>query len=164
MRDDEALVLHGELVDVTSEELRALEEEVKRLRRELAMANGEIAKAKSDSARALGALRKQLAPLFRALQAVFGELDAAGLEDAPAASGGGSSRVSAVWESWKQKLGSNTAPARVIDALLQHGELNVAQLKVAAKMANQTVYDAIHRLNKLGLINKNGGRFSLKSL
>jgi hypothetical protein len=114
----------------------------------------------------LSALRRQLGPLYRALQAVFGELDVAGVEGGGGESTTSSStpKVTAVWESWKQKLGSNTAPARVIDALLQHGELNVAQLKVAAKMANQTVYDSIHRLNKLGLINKNGGKFSLKTL
>lgn len=163
MAGDE-LVLRGQVVDDRDTEIEQLRDDNRRLRRELTIANGEIARAKADSARALGALRKQLAPLYRALQAVFGELDAAGMDEMPIESSGREPRVSQVWESWKSKLGGDTAPARVIDALLQHGELNVAQLKVAAKMANQTVYDSIHRLNKLGLINKNGGRYSLKQL
>jgi len=149
----------AEVVTDPNDEIEALQQDNADLRRELSRA----IQAKRASEQGLSALRKQLTPLYRALQAVFGELDAAGVDDSGPANNA-TPRVSAVWESWKQKLGTNTAPARVIDALLGHGELNVAQLKVAAKMANQTVYDAIHRLNKLGLINKNGGRFSLKQL
>ena len=158
-------------VDPRDDRIDELERQVARLRGDLSDARHELTRVREDSNRALTALRRQLSPLYGALQRVFGELDAAGIADvepvpvaSPTAAPAPNARVSAVWDSWKEKLGSNTAPARVIDALLGHGELNVAQLKVAAKMANQTVYDAIHRLNKLGLINKNGGRFSLKAL
>jgi predicted transcriptional regulator len=54
------------------------------------------------------------------------------------------------------------ACGKVIDALLAHSELNTAQLKVAAGIGSRTVSDSIFKLNKLGLITKNGGRFSLK--
>ena len=161
-----AHLLEGEVEDPALQRLEAMETELRQARQELRESRAETRQVRASTDAALSALRRQLGPLYRALQAVFGELDVAGVEGGGGESTTSSStpKVTAVWESWKQKLGSNTAPARVIDALLQHGELNVAQLKVAAKMANQTVYDSIHRLNKLGLINKNGGKFSLKTL
>lgn len=114
-------------------------------------------------------LRQQLSPLYRALQAVFGELDAAGVTDsaAPAAAAGvpqagPDARVTAVWESWKSRL--PPACGKIIDALLLHNELTQAQLKVAAKLGTSTVSDAVWKLNKAGLINKNGRRVSLKQL
>ena len=110
-------------------------------------------------------------PLYRALQAVFGELDAAGVTDdapqrSPAAQANDApatdARTKAVWESWKSRL--PPACGKVIDALLLHGELNQAQLKVAARLGTSTVSDSVYKLNKAGLINKNGGRVSLKQL
>lgn len=165
-----ALLLEGDVEDPKTQRIAELETENRTLRRDLADAQVEADRAREDANRALAMLRRQLSPLYRALQAVFGELDAAGIaEDAsPSASrtseSGVESRVAAVWESWKEKLGRDTGPSRVIDALLQHGELNVAQLKVAGKMATQTVYDSTSKLNRLGLLNKNGGRYSLKKL
>lgn len=158
-----------------TDELRA---ENRRLRTDLAAAQNAEAQALRAGRQAqesIRMLRQQLGPLYKALQAVFGEIEAAGVPEGPqtlteaAAQGrpypvGQDIRVVAVWESWKQKLGPTSSAARVIDALLVHGEMNVAQLKVAAKMATQTVYDAASKLNRLGLINKNGGRYSLKKL
>ena len=60
------------------------------------------------------------------------------------------------------KLGGKQA--EFIQALLEHGEMSAIQLKIATRSGQQTVYDTIHKLNKLGLINKNGGKFSLKEL
>lgn len=74
----------------------------------------------------------------------------------------GDNRKAAVWESWKQKLGGKQA--EFIEALLTHGEMSAIQLKIATRSGQQTVYDTIHKLNKLGLINKNGGKFSLKEV
>lgn len=158
------------VIEPPDQEVERLQAENRKLKRQLSDAETEGARAREDADRALGMLRKQLSPLYRALQAVFGELDAAGVgtyehpDPVPSSMGAQPTRVAAVWESWKLKLGATSAPARVIDALLIHGAMNVPQLKVAGKMANQTVYDAVSKLNKLGLIDKNGGRYSLKQL
>jgi transcription initiation factor IIE alpha subunit len=89
-------------------------------------------------------------------------MDAAGIEDAPAAAPGGNARVTAVWESWKSRLGGGCA--KVIDALLLHGEMNTQQLAIACGCNRNTIPNLILKLNRAGLINKNGGRFSLKPL
>lgn len=137
----------------------ALEAEIGRLNRELRETRAELARARAESAHAVAALRQQLSPLYRALQAIFGELDAIG-DDAPAPAS--DARMQAVWASWKSKLGSG--PAKVIDALLLHGEMNTQQLAIACGVNRNTIPNWIVTLNKAGLINKNGGRFSLKSL
>jgi hypothetical protein len=146
--------------DLTFEMVQGLRDEILDLRNQLRVAQQATVLAKREAASALGALRKQLSPLYRALQAVFGELDAAGVEDQTTGPST-SPRVSAVWEAWKQKL--SPACGKIIDALLTHSELNSAQLKVACRLGTSTVSDSIYKLNKAGLINKNAGRFSLKS-
>lgn len=146
---------------IAHEMMRELREENKRLARALQDANLRADRAGEDSTRALAALRKQLSPLYRALQAVFGELDAAGIGDT-APVGNGDPRVSAVWDSWKSRMGGSYA--KVIDALLTHGELNTQQLSVVVGLHRTTIPALIHKLNKNGLINKNGGKFSLKPL
>jgi len=144
--------------------------EIRALRRELAEVNERAFRERRESARAIAELRRQLTPLYRALQGVFGEMDAAGVESAPEPPGASAPssvatrdpRVTAVWESWKSRLGG--AAAKIIDALLLHGEMNTMQLSVVCQCRRQTVSDNIMRLNKANLIDKNGGRFSLKKL
>jgi hypothetical protein len=67
------------------------------------------------------------------------------------------------WQAWKQKLGGNTAPAKVIDALLTHGPLNRTQLRSAAELGWSTLDAATARLKNLSLIEKSGDRWNLKS-
>jgi chromosome segregation ATPase len=105
-------------------------------------------------------LRHQLAPLHNALRLVFGELDAVGVQADQENRVPG--RVASVWESWKQKLGGKQA--EFIQALLDHGEMSAVQLKVATHTGTSTVPQVIYKLNQLGLINKNGGKYSLKQL
>lgn len=69
---------------------------------------------------------------------------------------------SGIWEKWKAQLPGKRAEA--IQALLDHGELTIPQLRVAIHCGQQTAYDVTSALNKLGLINKNGGKYSLKKL
>lgn len=175
-----AKMIEGEVLPNVDPEVERLRNENRHLKRELDDAQVEAKRAREDSDRALGALRKQLGPLYRALQMVFGELDAAGVTDgpqyygepaAPSAPGGGGldsrldPRVNAVWESWKTKLGPGTAQARIIETLQLHPSMSAAQLKVAAKMATQTVYESTSKLRLLGLIEKDsGGRWTLKKL
>ena len=148
------------VVDTVDEEVGRLRREIHDLRADLALARQEAQVAKQQSARAVGELRRQLSPLYRALQAVFGEMEASGFVDAPAASA--SPRVSAVWESWKSKLPGY--PAKTIEALLLHTEMSTQQLAIAVGCRKERIYEAIVKLNKAGLLNKNGGRFSLKAL
>jgi chromosome segregation ATPase len=151
--------------DPQARKISELEIELRQVRRELSDAELRAERATEDAGRALGMLRKQLGPLYRALQAVFGELDAAGIHEtreggpAPAES---SDRVSAVWTAWKSKL--SPACGRVIDALLTHGELTGQQICVAAHMGKNTMRDVITKLNRAGVLAKNGGRYSLKQL
>lgn len=71
-------------------------------------------------------------------------------------------REESVWESWKQRLGGQTA--KVIDALLLHGEMNTTQIAIAIGTRRNNIPNLVFKLNQAGLINKNGGRFSLKQL
>jgi predicted HAD superfamily Cof-like phosphohydrolase len=109
--------------------------------------------------RGVANLRGILAPLHDGLKMIFGEIDAMGV--GPAVSNM-DPRKAAVWEDWKKKLGGKAADA--IDALHIHGEMTHTQLKIHMKCGQQTVYDTVHRLNKAGIINKNGGKVSLKEL
>lgn len=112
--------------------------------------------------RAVAALRRVLEPQYIALQAIFGQIYL--LTDNPTGdiSGGESDPKRKVWESWKSKLGGMSA--KFIDALLEHGEMSVAQLRVAMKCRQQTVYDIASKLGRLGLLDKNNNRYSLKKL
>ena len=169
------LALVGEVVgevDPRDLVIAKLEREAQALRRQVSDAETRASRAREDADRAMTMLRRALSPLYRSLQAVFGELDNAGVtDDGPASSpttgsgvavGTADPRVQAVWTAWKEKL--PPACGKVIDALLIHGDLNQAQIKVAAKLGTSTVSDAVYKLNKAGLINKNGGRVSLKGL
>lgn len=153
---DHALMIRDAVID--EGEAERLHNEVIRLRRELAIANGEIARAKAESGHALSALRKQLSPLYLALQAVFGGLDAAGADDSPAQD----SRTAAIWASWKTRLGPQCG--KIIEALLLQPDMNTTQLAIAIGTHRNNIPNLIFKLNKAGLLNKNGGRFSLKQL
>lgn len=165
-------LLEGAVLPTDDPEIERLKAENRQLRRDADDAKVEARRAREDAERALSALRRQLSPLYRALQMVFGELDAAGVTDigtntgapqAAAAAPGVDARVAAVWASWKQKLGATVAKG--IDALLLHGELDTQQLAIAAGLDKRTITNTvIYKLNQAGLINKNGGRFSLKQL
>jgi hypothetical protein len=158
--------LLGEYVD-PDEEKAALRRKIQHLEgtvadlRESLQVSQEQGRA---SLHALNALRHQLEPLeplHNALRLVFGELDVAGV-GAASSQNGVPQRVASVWESWKQKLGGKQA--EFIQALLEHGEMSAVQLKVATHTGTSTVPQVIYKLNQLGLINKNGGKYSLKQL
>lgn len=163
------LLSDGEVID-TSDELDSLRDRIDQLEGELRIARTDLIRSRADAAAATSAiaeLRRQLSPLHRALRAVFGEIDlVGGVQDHPVNSTGPAtydSRKLSAWEEWKKKLPG--FPSRFIDALLQHGELSVAQLVVAAQCPRkQTIYDAASKLQRLGLITNNGGKYALKEL
>jgi len=141
-----------------------LERQNERLREDVSHLKAALEDARTASKtvmRAQANLRSQLEPLFKALRAVFGELDAAAIRTTSSGSDA-DPRASTVWESWKQRLGGGTA--KVIDALLLHKEMNTTQLSIATGLHRTTIPALIFKLNKASLINKNGGKFSLKEL
>jgi hypothetical protein len=151
-----------ETADPRDARISELEDEVHDLREALTIANAETTHAKRDAGRALTNLRRQLSPLYRALQDVFGELDATGVDEAGPSPSAASPRTSAVWESRKSRMPGG--PAKIIDALLLHSEMNTQQLAIATGVHRNSIPAMIYKLNKAGLLNKNGGRFSLKTL
>jgi len=138
--------------------VEALHDEIRELRNQLVDARRDAAADKRQYTQSVSELRRQLTPLYRALGAVFGELDVLGEDAAEPVN----SRTEKVWQSWKDKMPGY--PARIISALLLHSEMNTQQLAIAVGCNKQRISEGIVKLNKAGLINKNGGRFSLKTL
>jgi hypothetical protein len=147
--------------------------EIVRLRREIAGLEQELEEAKdaatvakqasADAIAAIRALRKQVQPFYDALRMIMGEItrveaEAVTSTTGPVHSAGRDPR----WDSWKVKLPGR--PAEFIDLLLEHREMTGRQLAAAARCDPRTVTRAIFVLNKAQLINKNGGKFSLKEL
>ena len=145
------------------EELARLRTENSTLRQQLKESQEECTGCRQEAraaVRGVQELRKVLSPLYQGLQHVFGEIEAMGVEDNSTPTG--KPKVSAAWESWKQKLGGNLAKA--IDALLLHGELTQTQLRLHVGCAAGSISDLVYKLNRAGIINKNGGKISLKEL
>lgn len=164
-------VIDADILGGTAHELRIteLETQLRHAERRADDAIRETKRAQEDAQRALSMLRTQLGPLYRAMQAVFGELDAAGVTEERQTVTGGDEKMhfntpknTPVWNAWKERF--PPAVGKVIDALLLHGEMNQGQLKIACRIGSSTVTDCVSKLNKAGLINKNGGRVSLKAL
>lgn len=155
-------------------QIRSLQQELYQRNRQLNEATDRIrdleaelrqTRLESDTQRfAIKSLRETLAPLYKALGAIFGEIDALGtVESSAAAETSVPRRSSPVWDSWKNRLGG--ASAKIIDILMLHGELTQEQIRIhVGTNRKQTIYDAISKLNKAGIINKRDGRISLKEL
>jgi hypothetical protein len=145
--DDSELNRLRELNRGLTRELHDALDENDRLRKRVALADAPIAR-----------LRENLAPFYQLLQTIFGDIDELA-PDVAQVSGGATNepKSSAVWEEWKARFPG--APAKVIAALQKHRDADTTQLCVLIGTSRrQTVADAIHKLNKAGLINKNGGR------
>jgi len=112
-------------------------------------------------------LRTILAPLYQALGMVFGQIEVMGVGAAstvPPTSV--DPRKAAVWDSWIEKLGGKESFAgNMIAALLQHGALTSKQIAIhIGTKRMQTVYETTLKVNKAGILDKNGDKFSLKEL
>jgi hypothetical protein len=109
-------------------------------------------------------LQNILEPVHTAMRGIFGEIEVLELGETPMSDSPKRSAQphSPVWDEWKKNLGP--MEGKFIDALLIHGEMNRAQLRVAMRCAQNTVSNVASRLNKLGLLSKNGGKYSLKEL
>jgi len=138
--------------------IESLRDELRDVKRELFEARQQLRQSERQVNSALGSLRRQLSPLYQALQKVFGEIEGAGMEDdsAPVID----SRQKAIWESWKAKMPGR--PAQVIDALLLHGEMNSQAIAVAIGIHRNNVPQIMTRINKAGILGKNGNKYFLK--
>lgn len=161
----EGEVMHGP--DDDAGEIDRLRASVERVTRERDAARTQVVDLQRRLRQATSSterLREQLEPLYRALQGVWGELEEVApdakqeaTEESPGA------KSSPIWESWKTRMPG--APAKIIDALLMHGTATVEQLVVLTQISRkQTIYDSIKRMKTAGIIDKNGGRFSLKKI
>lgn len=159
-------LLEGEVVEPCADcarlrELnRHLNDELAAIQRE----NDDLKKRVSVAGAPVARLREKLDPFYKLLQSIFGDIDAIGPDPSPVVAGGSVPlKSSPIWDSWKNRMAG--APAKIIDALLLHADASVEQLVVLTQITRKkTIYDAIARMNKAGIINKNGGRFSLKQL
>lgn len=142
---------------------------IESLERDLATERENIQKERQKSMnikRALANLKEKLNPMHNAINLIYSDLDAAGIEvdesNTAAAGTAPSTHVgSAKWESCKQRMPGH--PAELIDLLLIHKEMTVQQMAGLGHMGKQSVYRAIAKLTGAQLLNKAGGRFSLKS-
>lgn len=137
------------------------------LREQLRQSNDALASERSKNGttdRGLTELRSTLSPLYNALKHVFGEMDAMGIDhsDSAAPHGQVDARKAAIWNDWKAKFPGH--PSKAIDALLLHGSMTQGQLRIHVGCATGTISNVVSALNKAGLINKNGGRITLKEL
>lgn len=147
--------------DADRDRLAYLEEEVERLTAALADSKMELSRVKREQGQSIAMLRQQLSPLYKALQDVFGEMDTIGGSETVAVNvtGNGNSK----WEFWKKRYGGRIAEA--IDLLTIQGSMNSKQLSHALRCDPRTLAKSvIYPMNQSGLINKNGGNFSLKEL
>lgn len=129
-------LLEGDVLDADDSalELGRLREELGRVSRErdaLRAENVRLRQRVNQVDAPVAQLRQTLEPLYRALQAVWGEIEVIDPQTVPATAVGGNAQPqkhSAVWESWKAKMGG--AAAKVITALQEHGEATSQQLTI----------------------------------
>jgi len=145
------LLLEGQ-VDTRDETIRELRERLRKSEEDLFRQAQRTASVEQG----VTALRQVCLPLYRALQQMYGASELMGLAEEA------QSLPSPKWEAWQKRLGGKAA--EFIGQLLIHGAMSGQQLKVATKCGQQTVYDTIRKLNQAQLLNKNGGKYSLKDI
>jgi len=163
------LQLEGEYLQDDGD-LEELKEKISDLQDELRRVRAELQQERLKSQSALAAmanLRSMLSPFHRLLRGVFGEIEVVLGEEtdagqAPSRTNAAPSAKSEVWESWIRKLGGKQA--EFIRALAEHGEMTAIQLKIATHSGTSTVSDTCRKLLTLGLLQKNGAKYSLKDI
>lgn len=161
------LALDGQ-VDNRDEVIEKLRSENRRMSEELRLAKLALETVKSETGAVMegvNELRNLLTPLYRGLRLTFGEMDALPTSTPTA---NGSHAVSnpklAIWQKWIDKFGAASLNARFIMALLEHGQMTATQIRVVMQCATNSVFNTATRLKGLGLIEKSGGKYSLREL
>jgi hypothetical protein len=148
-------------------------DEVTRLRREIAGLEQELRDAKdgeemakqasSDALQVIRALRESpLAQVHKVLKMLFGEISRVDAGEVTPPQVETTSRANSVWDKWIQKLGGNRGA--ILKSLLEHGEMTRVQLRVASQVPEGSLNGITSELYKMGLINRAGGKYSLKQL
>ena len=145
--------------------------QIEDLKNELSLLQVEHAELSAKHKRlmvAVNYLREQLDPLHRGLMGIFEKMDLVEYiptvgQSSPSPSSNSEQSSNPKWESWKQKLSGR--PAEMIDLLLLHEEMGVAQLKAAMHCGVDTVYDTAKKLSVAGLLNNpSKGRYRLREI
>lgn len=151
------------VVPSPQQQLESLQRELYQRNRQLAEAEEALRVERQKTAameRGVSQLRTFLNPLHEGLKMFYGEIDLMGFGGTSSAAP--DSRVAAIWADWKQKFPGH--PSKAIDALLLHGQMTQGQLRIAVGCATGTISNVVGILNRAGLVNKNGGKISLKEL
>jgi hypothetical protein len=147
------LQLTGKIV--ADDDLNRLRDQNLHLANQLADCRAEFARMKMERDamfQAVGGLRKILAPLWGELENVPAGIDVVSTPATP------NLRI----ESAKRRMPGK--PAEFIDLLLEHGPMNVTNFVTLARCSKQTAYNTLSKLSQAGIIQNNGGRYSLKEL
>jgi chromosome segregation ATPase len=159
----ERLLGNGKIIDAEIDDSISLRREIASLKQELRQALA----ARDTAARELvllrkgiSSLREKLSPLYNSLRQLFGELDSLDVDDqgSPSVKTNG---LSPKWQMMKEKLGHREA--QIIDAL-QHGSMTAKQLTPVLHWDIKTVYRVTQKMKDAGLLNNEGGKFSLREL
>ena len=138
---------------VATDELERLRGMVKDLTNRMHDCRAEVSKLKLERdamVQAGGGLRKLLAPLWGELQDVPVGVNVVGV------AGGSNPRI----ESAKRRMPGR--PAEFIDLLLEHGPMNVTNFVTLARCSKQTAYNILSKLGQAGVVQNQGGSYSLK--
>lgn len=155
-RFDRARELEMEVERRVHERTKNLAQQIRELDEEVRARDRRIATLESS----ISNLQQALLPTYRGMQKLFGEIeDAIGSDPAPVGTVPGQSL--SVWEAAKRQFPGKAA--EFIDLLMTR-PMNTTQLATTARCAPRTVTKVIFTLNKAGLIEKNGGVFSLKQI
>ena len=65
-------------------------------------------------------------------------------------------------DEWLRKRRMPGKPSEFIDLLLEHGPMNVTNFVTLARCSKQTAYNTLSKLSQAGIIQNNGGKYSLK--
>lgn len=140
--------LHQEVLDLRRQ-IKELDEEVRERDRRIAKLE-----------KGVDTLQHALAPTFRGMQMIFGVFEDLGINPEDAYSQTAAPKGDAsFWDLQKRRFPGK--PSEIIDLLLERS-MNTSQIAAAGRMDPRTVTKTIYILNKAGLVEKNGGMFSLK--
>lgn len=126
---------------------RELERRVTRLEAEIANLKQSAMKAAQEGVEIM--LRRMFAPLHKATSVMVGEITT----DETLQSSG-------KWDAIKQRVGPKLA--EVIDLLLIQGAMTTTQIANATRCSGEAARQRMDKLRGQGLVEKNGGHFSLK--